>query len=84
MKIERKGAAHDGGKSGITVDHPIGITCLNEGRRLEYHNVEDFGKQSHHNYQIFLSFDEIANIVEALAKHTPEQKNLLERHSDQS
>lgn len=78
MKIIRNGTTRDDGQTSISLDNIAGITCQNEGIRLEYLNINDFGSSnSNHNYRIFLSYDEIANIVDVLAKYTPEQKKFI-------
>ena len=78
MDISRRGTSADHGLSSINLKDPsVSWNETNEVVEIKKSSVKDFSTESHHNYKISLSLDEIAKIFHAVASAANRNPKLL-------
>ena len=85
MEISRRGASTDRGLSSIKLKDPV-VSWNEEKQAVEIkkERVKDFSTDSRHNYKVYFSLDEIANVLHAVATAANRNPELLSEMQPQT
>ena len=80
MRISRRGSSADFGESTIIMDKSsFSWDEKNSTVKIQAQRIKDFSTDSRHNYEIYVSVEEIAQVISVLAKAAMEKPGEIEQ-----